>query len=105
MLIKAAAAAMRQVFSPALRGILFKSLALTIGLLVVLWFGLTRLIQAFQASHHISADYPFLDTMAFFLAGAGLFVALAYIMPAVSILVAGFFLDDVAEVVDRKSVV
>ncbi|ACK81505.1 sulfate transporter family protein [Methylorubrum extorquens] len=102
MLIKAAAAAMRQVFSPALRGILFKSLALTIGLLVVVWFGLTRLIQAFQASHHISADYPFLDTLAFFLAGAGLFVALAYIMPAVSILVAGFFLDDVAEVVEHS---
>ena len=102
MLIKAAAAALRQVFSPALRGILFKSLALTIGLLVVLWFALTRLIQAFQASHHISADYPFLDTLAFFLAGAGLFVALAYIMPAVSILVAGFFLDDAAEIVERS---
>ncbi|MGX5775996.1 sulfate transporter family protein [Methylorubrum zatmanii] len=102
MLIKAAVAALRQVFSPALRGILFKSLALTVGLLVVVWFALTRLIQAFQASHHISADYPFLDTLAFFLAGAGLFVALAYIMPAVSILVAGFFLDDVAEVVERS---
>lgn len=101
MLFKAAAAALRQVLSPALRGILLKSLALTVGLLVAVWFGLTRLIQAFQASHHISADYPFLDTLAYFLAGAGLFVALAYVMPAVSILVAGFFLDDVAETVER----
>lgn len=101
MLMKAAAAALRQVFSPALRGILIKSLALTIGLLVAVWFGLTRLIQAFQSSHHISADYPFLDTLAYFLAGAGLFVALAYVMPAVSILVAGFFLDDAAEIVER----
>lgn len=101
MLIKAAAAALRQVLSPALRGILLKSLGLTLGLLVLVWFALTRLIQAFQASHHISADYPFLDTLAFFLAGAGLFVALAYIMPAVSILVAGFFLDDAAEIVER----
>ena len=100
MLIKAAAAAMRQVFSPALRGILWKSLGLTLGLLVLVWFGLTRLIQWFQTSHHISQSYPILDTLAFFLAGAGLFVALAYVMPAVSILVAGFFLDDAAEIVE-----
>ena len=101
MLIQAAFAALRQVFSPALRAILWKSLALTIGLLVAIWFGLTRLIQVVQSSHHISADYPILDTLAFFLAGAGLFVALAYVMPAVSILVAGFFLDDAAEIVER----
>ena len=101
MLIKAAAAALRQVLSPALRGILLKSLALALGLLVTIWFALTRLIQWFQSSHHISADYPILDTLAYFLAGAGLFVALAYIMPAVSILVAGFFLDDAAGIVER----
>ncbi|GEP03316.1 sulfate transporter family protein [Methylobacterium oxalidis] len=101
MLIQAAFAALRQVFSAPLRAILWKSLGMTVGLLLLIWFGLTRLIQWFQASHHISADYPFLDTLAFFLAGAGLFVALAYIMPAVSILVAGFFLDDAAEIVER----
>lgn len=102
MLLKAAAAALRQVLSPDLRAILLKSLALTLGLLVAVWFALTRLIQYFQSSHHISAEYPILDTLAFFLAGAGLFVALAYIMPAVSILVAGFFLDDAAEIVERS---
>lgn len=101
MLLKAAAAALRQVLSPAMRAILLKSLALTVGLLVAVWFALTRLIQAIQSSHHISADYPVLDTLAYFLAGAGLFVALAYVMPAVSILVAGFFLDDAAEIVER----
>lgn len=101
MLLRAAAAALRQVFSPPLRAILLKSLALTIGLLVAVWFALTRLIQYIQASHQISAQYPFLDTLAFFLAGTGLFVALAYVMPAVSILVAGFFLDDAAEIVER----
>ncbi|GEO99029.1 sulfate transporter family protein [Methylobacterium haplocladii] len=101
MLISAAAAALRQVFSPPMRAILLKSLGLTLGLLIVVWFGLTRLIQWFQSSHHIAADYPILDTIAFFLAGAGLFVALAYIMPAVSILVAGFFLDDAAAIVEQ----
>lgn len=101
MLIQAAVAALRQVFSPALRAILWKSLALTLALLATVWFGLTRLIQWFQASHHISADYPILDTLAYFLAGFGLLVALVYILPAVSILVAGFFLDDAAEIVER----
>ncbi len=101
MLIQSAFSALRQTFSRPLRAILWKSLGLTLGLLVLVWFGLTRLIQWFQASHHISEQYPFLDSLAYFLAGFGLFVALAYVMPAVSILVAGFFLDDAAEIVER----
>ena len=101
MLIQAAFAAVRQVFSPPLRAILWKSLALTLGILVVIWFGLTRAINWFLSQHHLSVDYPFLDTLAVFFAGAGLFVDLAYVMPAVSILVAGYFLDDAAEIVER----
>jgi CysZ protein len=54
-----------------------------------------------MSQHHLSVDYPFLDTLAVFFAGAGLFVGLAYVMPAVSILVAGYFLDDAAEIVER----
>lgn len=101
MMLDSASAALRQTLSPALRGILWKSLGLTVGILALLWLGLTRLIQAFQASHHISAQYPILDSLAYYLAGFGLFVALAYLMPAVSIIVAGFFLDDAAEIVER----
>ncbi|WP_407523970.1 sulfate transporter family protein [Methylobacterium oryzisoli] len=101
MLVSAAVAALRQVLSPPLRRILWKSLGLTVGLLVLVWFALTRLINAFLIGHPISAQYPILDSVAFFLAGAGLFVALAYILPAVSILVAGYFLDDAAEIVER----
>jgi len=101
MLIQAAFKAWAQVFSPALRAVLWKSLALTVGLLAIVWFGLTRLLNAWLDSHHLSASYPILDTVAFFLAGAGLFIALAYLLPAVSAVVAGYFLDDVAEVVER----
>ncbi|GJD36802.1 sulfate transporter family protein [Methylobacterium aerolatum] len=101
MLYESAAAALRHTLSPALRGILWKSLGLTLGILLFAWFGLTRLIQWFQTSHHISAQYPILDTVAYYLAGFGLFVALAYLMPAISILVAGFFLDYAAEIVER----
>ncbi len=91
MLLDSAAAALRQTLSPAMRGILWKSLGLTLGILIFAWFGLTRLIQAFQANHHISSQYPILDSLAYYLAGFGLFVALAYLMPAISILVASFF--------------
>jgi CysZ protein len=101
MLIKAALAAWRQVFSPPLRNVLWKSLALTIALLALIWFVLTRVLSGYLAGHPLSADYPVLDTFAFFFAGAGLLVALTYLIPAVSAIVAGYFLDDVAERVEE----
>ncbi|MBF9233273.1 sulfate transporter family protein [Microvirga alba] len=102
MLIQAVYAAARQVFSPALRRILWKSLALTAALLALVWVGLTRLFSYFLQNHTISADYPFLDGFASFVAGAGLIVALIYLLPAISAIVAGYFLDDVADVVERS---
>jgi CysZ protein len=101
MLVHAAFAAWRQVFSRPFRKILWRSLALTVALLALTWFGLTRLFAYYLKDHPLSTDYPVLDTLAFFLAGAGLFVALAYILPAISALVAGYFLDAAAEVVER----
>ncbi|MEZ0172642.1 sulfate transporter family protein [Microvirga sp. TS319] len=103
MLIQTVLAAARDVFSPALRRILWKSIGLTVALLALVWLGLTHLLDIFLTGHHLSEAYPFLDTLAVFLAGFGLFVALAYLLPAVSALVAGYFLDDVAEVVERGS--
>jgi CysZ protein len=102
MLIQAAFAAWRQVFSRALRKVLWKSLALTVTLLVLVWLVITRLIGAYLENTDLVADYPILDAFAFFLAGAGLFIALAFLLPAVSAVVAGYFLDDVAEVVERS---
>ncbi len=101
MLIEAAYRAWAQVLSPALRGILWKSIALTVALLALVWFALTRLLSAYLDTHPLAADYPLLDSFAFFLAGAGLLIVFFYIMPAVSALVAGFFLDDAAEIVER----
>jgi CysZ protein len=102
MLFQAVFAAAREVFSPALRGILWKSIGLTLALLALVWMGLTRLFDYFLKNHSLSADYPIVDGFAFFLAGAGLLIALVYLVPAVTAIVAGYFLDDVAEVVERQ---
>ena len=101
MLIADLFAALRQVLSPALRSVLWKSLALTVALLALVWLGLTRLLAFYLDRTALALDYPMVETFAFFLAGPGLFVALAYLLPAVSAIVAGYFLDDVAEVVER----
>lgn len=102
MVLRAALlAAWRQVLSPPFRKILWTSIALTVGLLALVWFALTRLFAAYLKDNPLSANYPILDGFAFFLAGAGLFIALAYVLPAVSALVAGFFSDDAAEIVER----
>ena len=101
MLVQAAFAAWRQVFSAPFRGILWKSLALTVALLALIWFAVTRFLAYWLQGHSLSSSYPFVDSLAFFLAGAGLVVALAFVMPAVSAIVAGFFLDDAAEIVER----
>jgi CysZ protein len=101
MLLQAAAAALRQTLSPPLRAILFKSLALTVALLALLWFALTRLLSSYLQGHPFGAEHPILEGFAYFLVGAGLLVPLFFMLPAVSALVAGFFLDDAAELVER----
>jgi CysZ protein len=75
---------------------------LTVALLVLVWLGLTKLFDIFLTNHDLSATYPIVDSLAFFLAGFGLFVVLIYLLPAISAIVAGYFLDDVAEVVEQK---
>lgn len=101
MLLQATFAAIRQAFSPAMRAILWKSLALTIGLLAVVWVALTRLVAWLIQDAAWAEAYPYFDPVAGFLAGAGLFVGLVYILPAVTAVVAGFFLDDAAAIVER----
>jgi len=102
MLIQAVFAAARDVLSPALRRILWKSLGLTLALLALVWLGLTRLFDWFLQGSSVGADYPVFEGFAFFLAGFGIFIALIYLLPAVTAIVAGYFLDDVAEVVEQK---
>jgi CysZ protein len=101
MVIQAALAAWRQVLFGPLRRILWRTLGLTIALLALLWFALTRLLSFYLEGRQFGVDHPWIEGFAFFFAGAGLFVALIYFLPVVSALVAGFFLDEAAEIVER----
>lgn len=94
-----AAAALGQVFSPMLRGVLLKSVGLAIALLVVLAIGLNVVLDRLVDI----PTYPWLETTLAILAGIGILFGALYLVPAVSSLVAGLFLDDVAEAVERAS--
>jgi CysZ protein len=96
-MIDDAVAAFAQIFTPPFRATLLKSLALTIIVLILAWFALDRLAESF-----IDGATPWLATVLSWLVGLGLVVGLAFLVaPAVS-LVAGFFLDDIAAVVERE---
>lgn len=101
MLLRATFAAIRQVVSQPLRRILWRSLGLTVLILILAWVALTRGAGALLAAYPVSVDYPVLDGFVYFLTGFGLVVALAYVLPAVTALVAGYFLDDAALVVEQ----
>jgi CysZ protein len=100
-IVPSAFAAVRQILSPRLRGLFWRSLGMTILVLGLLWYGLTQGLLAFLAAHPLSASYPVVDSVVVFLAGAGLFVGLLFVLPVTSALVAGFFLDEAALAVER----
>jgi CysZ protein len=96
-MIDDAVAAFAQIFTPPFRATLAKSLALTIALLILAWFGLDRFAASF-----IDGAAPWLATTLSWLVGLGLLVGLAFLVAPVVSLVAGFFLDEMAAIVERQ---
>lgn len=91
-----ASAALPQIFSAPFRAVLFKSLGLTFALLALMWIGLDKVII-----NYIAVPYPWLASILSFLTGLGLMVGLAFFIAPISSLVAGFYLDDLADVVEK----
>ena len=107
MIIEAARAAAGHLFSAPFRGVFFKTLGLTILALIAAWFGL-RGIFDWLAWPWLDALLPglpswagWLGVIAAIVAGIGLALALALLIAPVTAIIAGFFLDDVAELVER----
>ena len=107
MILDAARAAAGHLFTAEFRAVFWKSLGLTVLALVALWFGLQQTFDAL-AMPWIDALLPgfpawagWLGTIAAIAAGIGLAIGLALLVAPVTALVAGLFLDDVAELVER----
>jgi CysZ protein len=95
-MIEDAIDAFAQIFTPPFRATLLKSLGLTIGLLIAIWFGVDRL-----AIYLIPLEKGWLATILSVIVGLGLVIGLAFLIAPVTSLVAGFFLDDMAAIVER----
>jgi CysZ protein len=95
-MIQAAWLALTDIWTPPFRAVLWKSLALTLALLIVIWFGLQWLVVTF-------ADWPsqpWIQTSVAVVTGFGLIVGLGFLIAPVSALMAGLFSDDIAAVVE-----
>lgn len=89
-------AALSEVFSAPFRSVLWKVLGLTVALLALAVVGLHRVVTGL-----LQLPYPWLQTTASVIAGLGLLVGSIFFVAPVSALVAGFFVDELAELVER----
>ena len=109
MILDAARAAASQLFTAEFRSVFFKTLGLTILALVALWFGIREVFD-WLAMPWIDAMLPglpswtgWLGLIAAVVAGIGLALGLALLIAPATAIVAGVFLDDVAEVVEKTN--
>ncbi|BBD35405.1 cysteine biosynthesis protein CysZ [Aminobacter sp. Y103A] len=109
MILDAARTAAGQLFSAEFRTVFLKTLGLTLLTLVALWFGIREVFD-WLAWPWIDAMLPglpawtgWLGLIAAIIAGIGLALGLALLIAPVTAIVAGLFLDDVAEVVEKTN--
>lgn len=106
MIFDAARAAVSAIFTAGFRHVLFRSIGLTLLLLTGFWFA-ARGVFDIYALPWIEALLPgmpswagWLGLVAAVVAGLGLALGLALLIAPVTAVIAGFFLDDVAELVE-----
>lgn len=95
-MLEHATAAARQIFTPPYRAVFSKTLALTLAMLALVWIGLDRLILS-----QVTLSNAWVAWAVSLATGLGLFVGLAFVLAPTSALVAGLFLDELAEHAER----
>lgn len=85
------------IFSPPFRRVMLKSLALTLVIFLVIGVGADRLALSF-----VTTNTSWLATFLSVLIGVGLIVGLVLLAAPATSLVASFFLDEIAELVERE---
>jgi CysZ protein len=107
MIIEAAVAAISRLLSPGFRAVFVKTVGLTLVVLIGLWFGLAALFEAFalppmqEMLPALPAWAGWIGALAAIFAGLALALGLGLLIAPVTALIAGFFLDDIAEIVER----
>lgn len=111
-MLTAALKALSQILSPPMRSILWKSVGLALVLIVAVSIALQRLLSWLTVSGELWAegfigpDYStLLNVLAWIVsiaAGLGVVFGAIFLMPAITSLVASFFVDDVADIVERE---
>ena len=111
-MIDAAVKAISQILSPPMRSILWRSIGVALVLITVLAVGLQRLLSWFATYGEGWAEtmlgpgfHTPLNVLAWVVsiaAGLGVVLGGIFLMPAITSLVASFFVDDVADLVERE---
>jgi uncharacterized protein involved in cysteine biosynthesis len=111
-MLDAAIKALSQMMSPQMRSILWRSIGLALVLIVVLAIGLQRLLSWFATYGEVWLEgllgpswHSSLEVFAWIIsiaAGFGVVFGSVFLMPAITSLVASFFVDDVADIVERE---
>jgi CysZ protein len=111
-MIDAAAKALAQLFTPALRGVLIKSVALALILIVIIGLILQRLLSAL-AEHGATwaeqasgvaphAAWQLLAWILSIMAGIGIITGALFLMPTITAFIGSFFVDEVGDAVERE---
>ena len=111
-MLDAAVKALSQILSPPMRSILWRSIAMALVLIVVLAIGLQRLLSFLATSGEGWAEAMLgpsfqtpLDILAWIVsiaAGLGIVFGAVLLMPAITSLVASFFVDEIDDQVERE---
>ena len=111
-MIDDAVKALAQILSPPMRAILWRAIALALVLIAVLAVGLQKLLGWLAGSGELWAETALgpgfhtpLNILAWIVsiaAGLGIVVGAIFLMPTITSLVAGVFVDDIADIVERE---
>ncbi len=111
-MIDAAGKALAQMFTQPLRRVLLKAIGLALLLIVLIGIGLNRVFAALAASGASWAEqtsgmaphaaWTALAWVLSIMASLGIITGALFLMPAVTAFVGSFFVDEIAEVVERK---
>lgn len=100
MIFNSASKALFQLFSPSFRTILWKSLGLTIALLIGIWLAFDMAYSAFLLP--MIGVGSWMASIVSWLLGAGLVLGLGFLIAPVTSIFGGFFIDDIAAAVEQK---